>query len=199
MATVTKPASPVHHFARLWLQGLKWFYLLVVAGVVAILFGFNPSPSSIPILTEIQRYPLIGLAAVLLFILFTSLAVFLERHPDIFEGPRQVPSVLSVLTSVVLSSTGFVLFTALLVVVLARPSWCPTQICPAAPVVHQPGSAYDSNLEIYPIGVQSTTFAIPGYPPSYTAQTAPKSIGVERLDTTPEDVYKVAFSLHNLR
>jgi hypothetical protein len=93
------------------------------------------------------------------------------------------------------------LFVALLLVVLARPSWCLSTICPAARVIVpvNPHGVHDANLDMYFTGLQGTTYEIPGNPAQYTVSDIPKSIGVVRLDQSPSVVpYRVVVSVHSL-
>jgi hypothetical protein len=102
--------------------------------------------------------------------------------------------------SAVISTINLSLIVALLITILIRPSWCPAIICPSPQIVTEPNDIHDSNLEIYFITTQSTSWVIPGDPAYYSESNLPKSIGAARIDKkTLPFPYRVVLGVHSLQ
>jgi hypothetical protein len=102
----------------------------------------------------------------------------------------------------IISTVSTILFAALLILVLARPSWCPAAICPAPAVVTNPAGAHDANLEIYFIGLQTGVYALPGSPASYSlAHVPPQTVSALRVGPSDKALvpFRVAVGIHSLQ
>jgi hypothetical protein len=93
---------------------------------------------------------------------------------------------------------GYVLFALLLVLVVTRPTWCPTAFCPAPQVLPNPNGANDGTVEVYTTDVETTAYVIPGNPAQYSLGDLPNGVAAERIDQqgTP---YRVVISVHSLK
>lgn len=177
----------------------------VGSAVIGVVLGFSALPSSIPLLGLLRVHPPvgIGLLVVLLGLLILAPLFGGDPHgarqfgtgPDSGPGPRQ-----RLLLATAVSTLSALLFVVLLVTVVVRPAWCPTEICPAPVLVTNPLGVHDANLEIFPTAVQSSTFVIPNDPAGYSLaqNNLPRGIGALRSDETYPP-YRAVIGVHSLQ
>ncbi len=189
------------------LKGGGWLVNLCSAAIVSILLGFSSPITSSPILDFIQRYKLSTLV-ILSIVVLLMLAVLLA-WPFLQKRLQPIDARLKAMGAVtgvsMLSST---LCLSLLLITLTRPAWCPTSLCVPPQVVTKPitttQGTHDSNLDIYFVSFESSTYVIPGDPqkPAYIPSSGdPRSISAIGLDapkTTPSYPYTIAIGLHSL-
>jgi hypothetical protein len=194
--------------ARLWVRMLVFLAGIIVAGIISILLGFNTPAPTIPVVGVIRQYPVGSLAigAFLLFATLISLQIMRsaaqapkngQTDPDLGAGWRLPRLVIST----AISTLSITLFAALLAVVLTRPAWCPTTLCPPPQLIPitNPQAVHDTNLEVYFTAVQSVYFTLPGDPSQYSPAHPPQDIAALRIDETQQPVYRVAVGVHSLQ
>lgn len=193
--------------AKVWGQFLTLVSSTVLTSVIAILFGFNPFPDSFPVAIFIHQHPVasvvIGAALLIMSILAIPIWPFLE--PDQESRINNIRKASKILFNT-FPITGYGLFTGLLILIIARPVWCPDAICPAprlVPIVYQQG-VNDGNVEAYFTAIQTSAYALPKDPATYTLNTLPSSsqpgsIGAQRIDDNAPAPYRVVLGIHNLQ
>lgn len=197
----------IYYLARLWVRGLLAVAGALMLGIISILLGLSPAPQTVPVVTVVRQSPGVALA-VGGFVLFATITAFqISRAPvphgdDISEPDLSAGWHLPrLLISTAVSTISTTLLIALLSVVLVRPPWCPTALCPTPRtiVVTNPHGIHDSNLEVYFTALQSDTFVIPGDPATYSLSDTPETIGALRIDTKTLGVYRVVLGVHSLQ
>lgn len=192
--------------ARLWIRCLLAVAAISGAGIVSILLGFNTPPQAVPLVTVVRGYPILALVVVGILLAATFGAFEISRaplsgspdgDPDLSKG-WQLPRML---ISTAISTTSTTAFVALLLLVLLRPSWCPSALCPSPKVVvvTNPSAVHDDNLEVYFTALQGSTFMLPGSTAQYTLGNAPDTIAAVRNDQTPPATYRVVLGIHSLQ
>jgi hypothetical protein len=186
-------------------KGLGWLFNLCAAAVVSILLGFSQPISHIPVLDFIQHHTLTTLIILCIIGIFTLVVLLIL--PSVQKRSRPMDArfkTMGIVTSI--STLSCVLCLSLLAVTLARPSWCPSTLCPAPKVITKPitttQGSHDANLDVYFISFQSAAYVIPGDPqvPDYIpSSNNPRSVGAVLLDTSKiSSPYTVAVGLHSL-
>ncbi|HEY1353425.1 MAG TPA: toll/interleukin-1 receptor domain-containing protein [Ktedonobacteraceae bacterium] len=131
----------------------------------------------------LQRYPWLG-GSVLLLTAGVPLWFWWQRkrpslsHDEQGPGARQRrrrQNLRRRTFSLVVPATSTTLFLGLLLLVLVRPTWCPTQICAASVLAGSPGEARDTNLSLSFVAQQSVFFDLPGNPGTYTVHNLPST------------------------
>src|SRR6266516_107009 len=184
---------------------------LILPSIVLVLLGFKELPHSVPLVTVIEQHPIGSpiIGGVLLLITLTALLISFGPEPqNTGNTPNRKKEWYGrlLIFATAISTTSSIFSTTLLVVVLARPSWCPTLLCPQLPtvtkIVTNPQGIHDANLEIYFITFQSASYVIPGnsienplYLPDYKN---PRSIGAVRINSQLSSVYRVVLEAHSL-
>lgn len=220
MTKKTQARPLLFRLAQAWVRGLTGLAVTVEGAVVTTLLGLNPAPQTTPLVSVIRRYPLPSfiIGAFVLFASFSALLIVRSATPrpvtaggdgggdSSSNGGDDAADVLGgwhvprVLISAGVSTLSTAAFIALLLIVLTRPTWCPTALCPAAQrvVVTNPNGAHDSDMEIYLTAVQGTTYELPADVASYTLDNAPTAVPVLRIDDPTAPVYRVALGAHSL-
>lgn len=80
-----------------------------------------------------------------------------------------------------------------------RPSWCPSWLCPAPQVLLAKGGAHDSNLQVTFQTLQSSLHLIPGDPSSYTLGNLPTANDAQLIATSQSLPYRVVLKIHSLQ
>jgi Novel STAND NTPase 1/TIR domain len=80
-----------------------------------------------------------------------------------------------------------------------RPSWCPSWLCPAPQVLLAKGGAHDSNLQVTFQTLQSSIKVIPGDPSSYTLSNLPMANDAQLINTNQVLPYRVVLKIHSLQ
>jgi hypothetical protein len=181
--------------------GISTLLSAVGSALLGILLGLGSLPSNLPLLQLLRTHPPLGIGligALLLLIILAPVFAFDGGSPEPGNGSQNKlgnPLLLSIITS----AGSSMLFVSLLAVVLLRPTWCPTSICLAAVIVHPRLASYDANLEIFPVAVESATFAVPGYPNQYSLpqKNLPRQIVATRIDI-PAPPVRIVVGVHNL-
>jgi len=199
-----------HQAAKGWLQALAWLINLIVPTIIAILLGFSPLPTTIPLIGFVQQHPLPALLVGGVVTLITFFALFITYRPKPTDDKKpqwqfaNSSRPLIVVTTLSMMSTLVCL--ALLLVVLLRPAWCPSGLCPPPQVLTNPNGVHTADLELYPRAlertpfvIQSTSFVIPGDPASYTERTIPNSIGAVNLDVKQIAPYRIMLGVRSLQ
>jgi hypothetical protein len=200
----TENATLSKQVARRWLQALAWLINFIVPTIISILLGFSPLPQSVPVISIMQHHPLISLMVCGVLALVTVYTLLILYKPKTVDAVRKLQWHVTgnsrpwiIVTALSMIST--VLSLSLLLVVLLRPSWCPNTLCPSPQILTHPGGIHDASLDLYPIAIQSTSFAIPGNPASYSESNVPKSIGAVRLDMKQASSYRVVLGVQSLQ
>jgi hypothetical protein len=179
----------------------------IFAGILAILFGLNPAPQTVPLVQLIREYPVLSLLLGVVLLIVTLGAIPIARagpgettsDGDSDPHPHDGWGVPRLLISFGVPSLSTFLSLALVAVVLTRPAWCPTALCPAPRILTNPHAIHDHNLEVYLTAVQSAAYVLPGSPSQYTAGNLPTSIAALRIDQQPQMVYRVVVGIHSLQ
>ena len=213
-AVLEKPAEPASekdepslfsHLAKFWRGALAFLATVVTTNIASIVLGFAPEPDSFPPIKAIMQHPVISLL-IGIILSFITIASFLVGRTPKQKNDNKAPAQKKAwrlphwVLSTSISTISFTLFLSLLGVVLIRPAWCPTEICPAAQILTRPDSTRDANLEIYFSAIQSSYYTIPGDPASYSLSNLPENIAALRIDqqaTFPP--YRVAVGIHSLQ
>ncbi|MGH2496568.1 MAG: hypothetical protein ACRDIV_17860 [Ktedonobacteraceae bacterium] len=201
-----KEGGPIYKLIQQRLfKASVWMINLCSYAIISILLGFSQPITHVPLLDFIESRKLTVLA-VLCVVVFLTVVLLLVLQP-LQKRLRPMDTRLKAMGAVTLvSSLSCVLCLSLLGTALVRPSWCPTSLCPRPQVITQPitttQGSHDSNLDVYFIGFQSSTYVIPGNPqkPDYLpASTDPRSIGAVQLNTGATSApYTIAIGLHSL-
>jgi hypothetical protein len=93
------------------------------------------------------------------------------------------------------SASALTLF-ALLVVTLARPSWCPTALCLPPQLVTR--GVHDANMDVYLTTLQSPDYALAEDPAHYTDRDLPRTTAAQLVDTPAQPPYRVVIGVHSL-
>ncbi len=80
-----------------------------------------------------------------------------------------------------------------------RPSWCPSWLCPAPQVLLAKGGIHDSNLQATFQTFQSSFHMIPGDPSSYTLGNLPMANDAQLINTSQVLPYRVVLKIHSLQ
>lgn len=186
-------------------KALLWFVNLIAGGVLSILIGLNTPASSftsIPVVAFILNNPLLSLIITgfaVLLTLIASLIFFKLTSSDnqyLFNIPVHPWSLVTGTSTV-----SFLLCFALLVVVLAKPPWCPSSLCTQ---VTNPQGVHDANLDAYFLTFESNTFTIPGNPANTYSQdisneTNPNTTGVVDMKNGKySSDYRIVIVVHSL-
>lgn len=204
-STSNQVILPLHYrIAKLWIRGLIVVSSATLLGIISILIGINVPAETPPIISFVHLQPLLSLGGGIILVTITFISFILSRGqiganaPNFFKN-NQSPSFLPLLVSSVISTVSTLLFVSLLVIVLNRPSWCPTTICPAPQAITNPAGIHDANIDLSLTAFQSNYYVLQSDPSSYNIDTLPKKIGAVRIDqNNPNDLYRVALNAHNL-
>ncbi|MBV9688676.1 MAG: hypothetical protein JO202_03090 [Ktedonobacteraceae bacterium] len=190
--------SSFHVLANSWRQGLAGLASIIEGLIVSVVLGFSPWPESSPVTTFISQRPTVALVmgGTLVAVTFISLLILYWPKLGNVSGNSYG---LHWLFSTAMPVVGYMLFAILLVVVLIRPAWCPTSICPAPQLVPitNPQGIHDDNLEIYLTAIQSASYVIPDDPARYSLGNLPTSISAVRKDS--QAPYRVVLGVHSLQ
>jgi hypothetical protein len=190
--------SPFHILGERWRQGLAGLASIIEGLIVSVVLGFSPWPDSSPVTTFISQRPTVALVmgGTLVAVTFISLLILYWPKLGNVSGNSYG---LHWLFSTAMPVVGYVLFAILLVVVLIRPVWCPTSICPAPQLVPitNPQGIHDDNLEIYLTAIQSASYVIPDDPARYSLSNLPTTISAVRKDS--QAPYRVVLGVHSLQ
>lgn len=80
-----------------------------------------------------------------------------------------------------------------------RPSWCPSWLCPVPQVLLDKGGIHDSNLQVTFQTLQSSFKILPDDPSSYTLANLPTTGDVQLITTSQSLPYRVVLKIHNLQ
>jgi hypothetical protein len=185
---------------------LAWLVNIVTVGIIYVLIGLNPSPhslESIPIIYFVLQHPIPSLIVACSVVLLTLIGLLLFLSLTSNTNPQLLlrhPHPWSLVTAT--STMCFLLSLTLLIIVLFRPPWCPTSLCPAPQriLITHPEGIHDENLDVYPIAVQSTSYVIFGDPAHYTLNNLPISTGALHPDGTNSTFqYHLIIGLNSLQ
>jgi hypothetical protein len=84
-------------------------------------------------------------------------------------------------------------------ILVVRPSWCPSWLCPAPQVLLAKGGAHDSNLQVTFQTLQSSIKVIPGDPSTYTLGNLPMTNDAQLINTSQVLPYRVVLKIHSLQ
>ncbi len=188
--------------------------LLIVPSVVLMLLGFKQWPSNIPLLNFAREHrvasPIIGVVFVLLFVAAMIIPLFPMPEPkdenDGAQGSTDWP-IRPWVIATAMSTTSSVISSILLLIVLIRPTWCPSMLCltlAPTPLIYGP---HDANLEVNFTTIQSPAYVLTKNPAQYSlsSNNLPTSndrtsIGAVLIDARKtSSPYIVALAIHNLR
>lgn len=188
----------LYRLAQFWVRGLSAIASAIFLGIVTIVLGLSEPAGHPPVVEYVQnnRSEALGFGGVLLVV--TVVAVLILWRPADGGGSNPVPRVVF---STALSTLSTGLFIGLLALVLLRPAWCPTVICPPAKLVPitQAGGIHDDNLEVYYKAVQTTNYLIPVDPASYTISNLPRGVAAVRTDDASALPYRAIVNIHSLQ
>ena len=178
------PAASTRWAPPAWLGDLsrRWTSLVgTVAGalltwIVGTLAGVQPIPGTVPIFNLVHDRP----AAVLLVgsvVFFLTVAAWFAAHQPEGSPPRTTlgsrwyqvrpvhPTLVAGVIAVATLSTSTSV--AVVAVVLGRPAWCPSELCPSVPGPHDQFLAADFNA------FESAAYVLTGDLRSYTIANLP--------------------------
>jgi len=191
-------------FATKWLKLVAVLINLIVPSIIGILLGFNPLPQSVPLLNVFNQHPLESLILCGILLLMTLFALILSRRLELRIVGRisqlqiaQSNRLWIGLTGV--STISFLLCLTLLGMVWFRPSWCPHALCPPAQVATSSMGIHDSNLDLYPLAVQSPFYTLPGNPVQYSQNKLPENVGAVNADSKHPSPYEIIVGVHSLQ
>ncbi len=194
----------LYRLSTKWLKLGALFINLIVPTLIAILFGFNPLPRSVPLFSIFQQHPFASLIVCGILLIMTLLALIYSRRlePRFFGRNSRLQKAQSNrlwigLTSV--STISFLLCLTLLGIVWFHPSWCPYSLCPPAQPITSSNGVHDRDLDLYPLAVQSPFFELPGNPDQYSQNNLPENIGAINNDTKHLSPYEIVVGVHSLQ
>src|SRR5205085_4637590 len=120
-----------------------------------------------------------------------------DQHINVHIRPWMIVTGLSIASSTICL--------ALLLVVLVRPSWCPTSLCPGPQIIFNSNGTHDGNLEVYFKTLENTSPVLPGDITHYSQNSIPvnsdpKTIGGMRIDGKASPFpYRVVVGVHSLQ
>lgn len=201
--------------ARWYLRGLLATAGSAFVSVMLILLGLGGPSSSSPILGFLRAAPGPSIALLVLLILVTVIALRIAGGVSGGNGPpsSEQGSLLQWQLTALWVTTGttmvsVALLATLLVMLISRPTWCPSWVC--LPSATRAGASSDGTLEMYPAGLQANLFVLPSgdvttlkasqLPTGTYADTAVVPLGKgEPTDYFNADAYRVNIGIHNLR
>jgi hypothetical protein len=196
-----------------WRGTLPSTVITLQGSLLAILFGLQPGPGSIPLLDLIRQHAAVVLVISLL--LFGAVIAFVLKSRRGGEAAGHDPTdaedgragrrmgSLVLLTSG-LSTLSTTACGVLLFAVLARPSWCPDRLCLPG---EEPGATRDANLAAAFVAEQSSLYLIPDDPAGYSLGNLPPTKGASAYPAQPivaqpgapsQDPYRIELSVRNL-
>jgi hypothetical protein len=173
--------------------------LIATIGSIALglLLGLNTLPSSVPFLNLIRTHPPLALGLIGIPLAFMILSPIFAFGPQP-QGPSGDQRDRRLYTATAVSLASSLLFVSLLSVVIVRPPWCPTAICPAPIVVTNPDGAHDDNLEVFYTATQSAIYSIPGAPEQYDLDHLPDTVGA-RMIGSEASPYRAVIGVHSIQ
>jgi hypothetical protein len=201
------PTRWISSLAKMWRSMLLGLATIIVTNIITTLQG-----EPVSLVNFIRQYPALSLIIGLMLVIISMVALIIPLLPD-FSSSLKKPSFdrnrknfPRWLLSTALPITSFSLFFLLLAVILIRPPWCPTAICPSPVAITSPNGVHDADLlDLYPIAVQSPSYLIPDNPARYSLNNLPKNIGAMRTDGKTLDggglssPYRVVLGVHSLQ
>jgi hypothetical protein len=184
---------------------------LVLPSIVLMLLGFKDLPRSVPLVNIIEQHPVGSpiVGGILLLLALIALIISFGPEPkDNGKAPNQSKDWRSRqwIIATVMSTTSFIVSSALLVIVLIRPPWCPSSFCPPPRVViaTNPQGAHDANLDTYFLTFQGSAIVIPGDPGHALAdkisnQRSPGTVNAILLQKhQPSSLYRIVVMAQSL-
>jgi hypothetical protein len=191
----------IYRLAQLWIQLLSIVASAVFLGIVSVVAGFG-SWAPPPLLDFIQQHAITSTVAIGFLTLISLLAWFVSRGPVTKDdgaqpGGNSSQYIGRLVTATVASTASSILCIALLAIVLIRPSWCPSFLCPPP---HTPDAIYvDDNLEVTLQAIQSPAYEIPKNPESYSLKNLPMDTAAVRIDDKTQGPYRVVLGIRGLQ
>ncbi len=172
---------------------LREYLKTLIGSALLLLFftlvGLNSPASYPPLFTIIHLHQTISIIVILLLALYLMRVLFVGTDSKQKEDGKKLDQskkkyVRPLLIMNVISNSGSILLLFMLVLLLIRPWWCPSAICPTPQriLITHPQSIHDENLEVYFIEVQSAFYVIPGNPAHYKLSNLPMSISALHSD-----------------
>jgi hypothetical protein len=183
-----KLSDQEHRLANFFRRSLNTVIGNAILLLIFTLVGLNSPASYPPLFTIIHEHNTISIIIIILIALYFVRVLLVGTKSEQEESKK--PSLsrswylrpILFLNALSYTSSIFLLFVLLLL--LIRPAWCPTPICPTQQrilIFHQQ-STHDDNLEMYFIANQSSFYAIPDDPAQYTRSNLPMSITALHTD-----------------
>jgi hypothetical protein len=194
----------LQQFATKWLKLVAVPINLIVPSIIAILFGFNPLPQSVPLLNIFKQHPFASLILCGILLFMTLSALIFSKRVELGVVGRISQSQIAQSNRLWIGLTGvstisFLLCLTLLGMVWFRPSWCPNALCPPAQVATSSTGVHDSYLDLYPLAIQSPFFTLPGNPDQYSQNNLPENVGAVNADTKHASPYGIVVGVHSLQ
>ncbi|SRR6266487_2214031 len=196
----------LYRLAKLWIKLLTAVTSTIFLTTVLTIVGLG-SWAPPPLLDFIRLYPILSITIISILTLISFFAWFFSRgsiltgekgdKEDVAKANRQHDR--NVLYATFISTIPCVVCFVLLSVILLRPSWCPTLLCPAPKLILNQNGVHDNNLEVYFQTVQSSSYFIPDDPAHYALDTLPKETSALHIDTSPQKPYRVVLGIHSLQ
>jgi hypothetical protein len=184
---------------------------LILPSIILLLLGFKELPRSVPLLNIIEQHPVGSpiIGGILLLVAMIALIISFGPEPkNSGNTPKRSKDWRSWrwMIATAMSTTSFIISSTLLAIVLIRPPWCPSSLCPLPQfvVATNPQGIHDDNLDMYFTTLQSTSFVLPDdslhHPLNKLPESKnPGSIGAVRIDKgKPSSVYRVVLGVHSL-
>src|SRR6266567_546556 len=171
---------------------LREYLKTLIGSTLLLLFftlvGLNSPASYPPLFTIIHLHQTLSIIVILLLTLYLLRVLLVgpkseqEKSKELDQSRKRYVHPLLIMN--VISYSGSILLLFILVLLLLRPEWCPSAVCPPPQriLITHPQSIHDENLEVYPIEVQSAFYVIPGDPAHYKPSTLPMSISALHTD-----------------
>jgi hypothetical protein len=193
--------NALYQLAKLWMQILIGLSGTICSAIFLTAVGLN-SWGPAPLVDAAQQHPTMFIVAGFVLVFISFLAWFLSHGPDPnTSNAKQQTSQLDwrLISATGTSTISSISFFFLLSLVLLRPTWCPTLLCPAPKLILQSINVHDDNLEVYFQTIQSASHLLSGNPANYTIDTLPRGTDALRIDTSNQKPYRVVVGIHSLQ
>jgi TIR domain len=179
--------------------------LPILSSIVLLILGFKDLPTNVPFLSIFADRqvgtPIIG--GVLLLLTLIAIVMFFSSSAS--QPANTAPAIFTIKArtrlwqiAIILSTTCMLISTTLLVLVLARPTWCPQHLCRA--VITDLHATYDDNLSLSLSGIHHASLWIPDDPTRYNGTTPPNTSNALRIDQqSSADQFQLSLSIRNLQ
>jgi hypothetical protein len=208
------------------MRGIAAVEGVITAGIISFILGFSAFPTSSPLVTFAQQNKLLALIIFIVLLTMTLLALRFasdssknsqgtaQTSPDHSSTANTMPFHSStpslpklemnrIAIALTTSTVSFVSLVSLLTIIVVRPTWCQNTFLCHTTYIAVPKTAasgvHDTNLDIYPIGIQTPYSLIQGDVAQYSLNHLPQITPVNFIGTSVASLpIRFAVGFHSL-